>query len=137
MIRHNIIRVAVALVLGAGAAAAQTAPTSLGTVRFTQPVLAHGEQLAAGTYEVRVTGEFLPPNPGQSPDAMRVVEFVKNGQIVARDAAEIIEADGAAVGTSGPASAKPRVETLKGGEFVRVSATRDGVRYLIHLPIAR
>jgi hypothetical protein len=25
---------------------------------------------------------------------------------------------------------------LKGGEFLRVSAMRDGMRYLIHLPVA-
>ena len=139
MISKIIIRFA--LVLGlvvAAAASTYGASLTLGTVRITQPVLADGKPLAPGTYEVRLTDEFLPPNPGQSPDAVRVVEFVKDGQVVARDAAEVMTPEGAAVGTSGRAdSSKPRVEMLKGGEFVRVSATRDGVRYLIHLPVAR
>ena len=110
---------------------------TLGTVRITQPVLAHGQPLAPGTYEVRLTDESLPPNPGQSPDAVRVVEFVKDGQVIARDAAEVMMAEGSAVGTAGGAGAsKARVEMLKGGEFVRVSAAREGKRYLIYLPVA-
>jgi hypothetical protein len=110
---------------------------TLGTVRITQPVRAHGQLLAPGSYEVRLTDEFLPPNPGQSPDAVRVVEFAKDGQVVARDAAEVMTPEGSVVGTSGGAgSSTPRVEMLKDGEFVRVSTTRDGKRYLIYLPVA-
>jgi hypothetical protein len=138
MISKTIIRVA--LVLGMVEAAASTfaASVTLGTVRTTQPLLAGGQPLAPGTYEVRLTDEFLPPNPGQSPDAVRVVEFVKDGQVVARDGAEVVAPEGGVVGTSGRAdSSKPRVEMLKGGEFVRVSATHDGMRYLLHLPVAR
>lgn len=138
MIRQTVIRVALVLGAGAGIAAAQSEPMTLGTVRIAQSVLAHGQPLAPGTYEVRLTDESLPPNPGQSPDAVRVVEFVKDGQVIARDAAEVMTAEGSVVGTAGGAgSSKPRVETLKGGEFVRVSATRDGKRYLIYLPVAR
>ena len=137
MIRQTIIRVALVLGVGAGIAGAQSASMTLGTVRITQPVRAHGQPLAPGTYEVRLTDESLPPNPGQSPDAMRVVEFVKDGQVIARDAAEVMAAEGSVVGTAGGAgSSKPRVEMLKGGEFLRVSAMRDGMRYLIHLPVA-
>jgi len=137
MIRQTIIRVALVLGVGAGIAGAQSASMTLGAVRITQPVRAHGQPLAPGTYEVRLTDESLPPNPGQSPDAMRVVEFVKDGQVIARDAAEVMAAEGSVVGTAGGAgSSKPRVEMLKGGEFLRVSAMRDGMRYLIHLPVA-
>ena len=137
MIGQTIIRVALVLGVGAGIAGAQYASMTLGTVRITQPVLAHGQPLAPGTYEVRLTDESLPPNPGQSPAAVRVVEFVKDGQVIARDAAEVMTAEGSAVGTAGGAgSSKPRVEMLKGGEYVRVSAMRDGMRYLIHLPVA-
>jgi hypothetical protein len=137
MIRQTIIRVALVLGVGAGIAGAQSASMTLGTVRITQPVRAHDQPLAPGTYEVRLTDESLPPNPGQSPDAMRVVEFVKDGQVIARDAAEVMAAEGSVVGTAGGAgSSKPRVEMLKGGEFLRVSAMRDGMRYLIHLPVA-
>ena len=136
MIRQTIVHVALVLSVGAGVAAAQSASMTLGTIRITQPVLAHGQPLAPGTYEVRLTDESLPPNPGQSPDAVRVVEFVKDGQVVARDAAEVMTAEGSVIGTAGRAGSKPRVEMLKGGEFVRVSATRDGMRYLIYLPMA-
>jgi hypothetical protein len=136
MIRQTIVHVALVLSVGAGVAAAQSASMTLGTIRITQPVLAHGKPLAPGTYEVRLTDESLPPNPGQSPDAVRVVEFVKDGQVVARDAAEVMTAEGSVIGTAGRAGSKPRVEMLKGGEFVRVSATRDGMRYLIYLPMA-
>ena len=136
MIGQTIIRVALVLGLGAGIAGAQSASMTLGTVRITQPVLAHGQPLAPGTYEVRLTDESLPPNPGQSPDAVRVVEFVKDGQVIARDAAEVMMAEGSAVGTAGGAGSLPRVEILKGGEFVRVSAAREGKRYLIYLPVA-
>ena len=137
MIGQTIIRVALVLGVGAGIAGAQSASMTLGTVRITQPVLAHGQPLAPGTYEVRLTNESLPPNPGQSPDAVRVVEFVKDGQVIARDAAEAMTAEGSVVGTAGGAgSSNPRVEMLKGGEFVRVSAMHDGMRYLIHLPVA-
>ncbi len=138
MIRQTIIRVALVLGAGAGVAVAQSAPMTLGTVRLTQPVFAHGQPLAPGTYEVRLTDEALPPNPGQSPGAVRVVEFVKDGQVIARDAAEVMTAEGSVVGTAGGGgSSKPRVEMLKGGEFVRVSAMRDGMRYLIHLPVTK
>jgi hypothetical protein len=138
MIRHTIRGVALVLVVGVGGALAQAASVSLGTVRIAQAVLAHGEALAPGMYDLRLTSESLQPNPGQSPDAVRIVEFVKDGQVVARDAAEVITAD-AAIGTSGrvPASSAPRVERLKGDEFLRISAWRDGKRYLIYLPIAR
>jgi len=138
MIRTIIIRLAVVLGMVAAAASAYATSVTVGTVSLTQPVLAGGKPLAPGTYDVRLTDEFLPPNPGQSPDAVRVVEFVKDGRVVARDAAEVMTPNGAAVATSGRAdSSKLRVEMLKGGEFVRISATRDGMRYLIYLPVAR
>ena len=138
MISKFIIRFALVLGMVAAAASAYAASVTLGTVRITQAVVAGGKPLSPGTYEVRLTDEFVPPNPGQSPDAVRIVEFVKDGQVIARDGAEVMTPEGAAVGTSGPAgSSTPRVEMLKGGEFVRVSATRDGMRYLIHLPVER
>jgi hypothetical protein len=138
---RNLIGVTAIMALLAAPAAAQRQPTaadaaeSLGTVTLTQAVLAGGVRLEPGRYEVRLTNESLAPRPGQSPDAERRVEFVANGAVVARDAAVVHEPE--AVGTSGGADATLRVQELRGGEFVRVSATRDGKRYLIHLPVAR
>jgi hypothetical protein len=116
---------------------AHHAPSVLGTVRLSQPVMAGGTMLQPGTYEVRLTGEHVLPLPGQSEDAVQAVEFVANGAVVARDAAEVVTAaDGVAVGTSGGTISRPRVELLKGGDFMRVSMSRGGERYLIHLPVA-
>lgn len=133
---RNLIRVAIILLVAMVATAAYAASVTLGTVNITQPVLAGGMPLPPGTYDMRLTDEFLPPNPGQSPDAEQVVEFVKDGMVVARGAAEVLPMSDA-VGTSGGASAssKLRVEKLKGDEFIRIATVRDGKRYLIYLPI--
>jgi hypothetical protein len=133
---RNLIRVAIILLVAMVATAAYAASVTLGTVNITQPVLAEGMPLPPGTYDVRLTDEFLPPNPGQSPDAEQVVEFVKDGMVVARGAAEVLPMSDA-VGTSGGASAssKLRVEKLKEDDFIRISTVRDGKRYLIYLPI--
>ena len=133
---RNLIRVAIILIVAVVATAAYAASVTLGKVGITQQVLANGQPLPPGTYEVRLTDEYLPPNPGQSPDAEQVVEFVKDGMVVARGAAEVLPMSGE-VGTSGGASvsSKLRVEKLKGDEFIRIATVRDGKRYLIYLPI--
>jgi hypothetical protein len=133
----KMITAAFALVaLFAASAQAHHSPAMLGTVRITQPVKAGGTVLQPGTYEIRDTGEHAQPLPGQSADAQAYVEFVANGKVVARDIAELMQGQPGAVGTSG-GSTRLRVESLKGGEFVRVSTSRGGERYLIHLPVAR
>jgi len=77
------------------------------------------------------------PLPGQSEDAGQWVEFVRDGMVAGRDVAEVLPAPERAVGTSGsPARGAARVEMLRGGDFLRVSAHQDGARYLIYLPIA-
>jgi hypothetical protein len=125
------------VVLAAGPALAHHAASSLGTVRITQPVMAGGKMLQPGTFEIRDTGEHPTPLPGQSPEAQTFVEFVANGTVMARDIAELMPGQATPVGTSGGSSARPRVEMLKGGDFMRVSTTHGGERYLIHLPVAR
>jgi hypothetical protein len=106
---------------------------TLGTVRVTTPVMAGGTRLEPGVYEIRDTGQHVMPMPGQSADAEVYVEFVRNGMVVAREVAELIDPEGTAVGTSG-SNSPARFEMLKGGDFARVSLTHDGERYLIHLP---
>ena len=106
---------------------------TVGTVRITQPVMAGGTLLEPGVYEIRGTGEHVKPMPGQSPDAEEYVEFVRDGKVVAREVAELMAVEGP-VGTSGTATSPIRFEMLKGGDFGRVSFTRGGERYLIHLP---
>jgi hypothetical protein len=134
----------IAAVLGlaalcAGTVLAHHSSATLGTVRIMQPVRAGDTLLQPGTYELRVTGEHLMPLPGQSEDAGQYVEFVAKGNVVARVGAEVMTAEAVAVGTSGTndsSISRPRVELLKGGDFLRVSASRGGERYLIHLPVA-
>jgi hypothetical protein len=117
----------------AASAQAHHGPSVLGTVTIAQPAMAGGTMLQPGTYEVRLTGEHMAPLPGQSENAAQVVEFVSDGRVVARDAAEVIESDVRPVGTSGRTQAGLRIEPLRGGEFLRISTTRGGERYLIHL----
>ena len=66
------------------------------------------------------------------------MEFVANGAVVAQELAEMLrDEDLPVIGDSArPAAQGVRVETLKGGEFVRISIKRDRVRYLIHLPVS-
>jgi hypothetical protein len=125
------------VVLAAGPALAHHTASSLGTVRITQPVMAGGKMLQPGTFEIRDTGDHPTALPGQSPEAQTYIEFVANGMVMARDIAELMPGQAAAVGTSGGSTARPRVELLKGGDFMRVSTTHGGERYLIHLPVAR
>ena len=132
----QILGVALAVALLAGTAAAHHPPLSLGTVNIAQPVMVGGSVLQPGSYEIRDNGEHGTPLPGQSPDAQAQIEFVANGMVVARDLAEVIPATERPVGTSGAAAPRPLVQVLKGGEFMRVSVTHEGSRYLIHLPRA-
>jgi hypothetical protein len=135
----RMITVALALmVLLAGSLQAHHAASVLGTARITQPVMAGETMLQPGTYEIRLTGEHMAPLPGQSEDAVQQIEFIANGTVAARYAAEVMTAGDVPVGTSGLSDtpARARVEMLKGDDFLRVSMTRGGERYLIHLPVA-
>jgi hypothetical protein len=105
------------------------------TVTISKQVMADGKMLSPGTYDIYVTDER--PNTGAgTTDAQRVVEFAQNGKVVATTIAEVFPRGGdRPVGTSGTTgSTRARAETLRGGEFVRVSFTDADGRYLIHLP---
>jgi hypothetical protein len=128
---------ALAVMLTAGPVLAHHAAASLGTVRITQPAKAGGTTLQPGTYEIRLTGEHMKPLPGQSEDAVQQVEFIANGTVAAKYAAEVMTGEDVPVGTSGGGTTRARVEMLTGGDFMRVSATRGGERYLIHLAVAK
>jgi len=113
-------------------------PNVLGTVHIGQAVLADGKPLASGTYELRLTGDAAPALVGQPQGAQAEVEFVSGGEVIAHEIAEVLrDSDRPVVGASSqPARDGARVEMLKGGEFLRVSVKRDGVRYLVYLPVA-
>ena len=142
------VRWLVAFLLAAftGVAAAQqgqvpTTETALGSVRIPRSVKADGKDLKAGTYQVRLTAQDAQPAvPGIKME--RWVEFVQGGKVAGREVASIITADEVKDTQPGPdlpgrqPRAGARVDTLKGGDYIRVWITRNGVQYLIHLPPA-
>ena len=118
---------------------ARTDANVLATVRITTTVLANGAPLPPGTYDVRLTQERPTPAVGQSWEARQWVEFVAKGTVVGREIAEVLRDN--ELPPVGASSLRvpdgTRVEMLKGGEFLRVSVKRDGVRYLVYLPPMR
>lgn len=118
----------------------QTAGKShaVATVTITEPVQADGKPLAPGTYEVWILDDH-PNLTGTPSNAQRVVELHQNGKMIAKDVAEVFPAGERPVGTSGTAGSRMRqaaVQKLRGGEFLRISISDAGARYLIHLPTA-
>ena len=135
-----ILTLVAALVAPAVFVSAQTAPAagSLGSVTLNRRVMADGQPLAPGTYQVRLSADMPKPGVGQSPDAARYVEFVRSGKVVAREVATVVSAADLAQIVKGakPAPGTAKVELLKGDDYVRVWINRGGVNYLIHLPAA-
>jgi hypothetical protein len=121
-------------------ASAQTAGnTALGTVTLGRAVMADGQRLTAGTYQVRLTNDQPKPGVGQSPDSERYVEFVRAGKVVAREVATVVpesEIKQILDSPRRPAPGSSRVEVLKGEDYVRVWLNRGGTNYIIHLPVA-
>jgi hypothetical protein len=109
----------------------------LDTVRIGVAVAAGGTLLPPGTYELRLTGEHPDPPIGQPRNAQEWIEFIKDGKVVAREAAEILYDDDLTPVGASSQKARPgtRVEMLKGGEFLRISVKRERDRYLIYLPV--
>ena len=114
-----------------------TGDLALGTVSLRKAVKADGKTLPAGTYQVRLTAQQATPDAkGQTAPAERWVEFVRGGKVVGREVVTIVpQAEIALVQKdSPPAKNGSKVETLKGGDYVRVWINRGGNYYLIHLP---
>jgi len=141
--KHVILAGLVIIALGCAAlpAAAQetgSRGTVIGSVTLTRKVLADGQPLAPGTYQVRLSSDQPKPVVGQSPDSERYVEFVRAGKVVGREVATVISsADMATMAKyRKPAANSSKVETLKGADYLRVWINRSGTNYLIHLPPA-
>lgn len=111
--------------------------TVLGSVTLTRKVLADGQPLAPGTYQVRLSSEQVKPIVGMSPEGERYVEFVRSGQVVGREVATVIpSSDMSTMKYGRPPVNSSKVETLKGGDYLRVWINKAGNNYLIHLPPA-
>lgn len=119
-------------------AAKAIAGTTLGSVTLTRRVLADGQPLPAGTYQVRLSADEPKPVVGQSPDGSRYVEFVKGGKVIGREVATVVSNTDMATMAKWrkPAANSTRVETLKGADYLRVWINQGGNNYLIHLPPA-
>jgi hypothetical protein len=116
-----------------------TAPGAmvLGTVRLPKGVKADGKEIAAGSYQVRLTADEAKPDArGSSEKLERWVEFVKGGSVVGREVVSIVPAAEAKLvqKDTPPPSGGAKVETLKGGDYVRVWFNKAGNYYLVHLP---
>ncbi|MCC7123403.1 MAG: hypothetical protein IT178_01035 [Acidobacteria bacterium] len=147
MIRNWLVSTVAVALLSIPAVAQTTqgqvpaAATALGSVNLPRAVMANGQQLGAGTYQVRLTAEAAQPTvPGIQME--RWVEFVRGGKVVGREVVSIIpqgEVKDLNSGAKGPrpGSGSARVEMLKGDDYLRVWINRGGVNYLLHLPPAK
>ena len=112
---------------------------ALGSVSVPKGVKADGKPLAAGTYQVRLTGQTATPDAkGQTAPLERWVEFVQGGQVKGREVVTIVprESIDKVQKDSPPRANGSKVELLKGGDYYRVWINRGGNHYLIHLPAA-
>jgi hypothetical protein len=122
-------------------AAAPSVPTgevNLGTVRLTRGVTADGKPLPAGTYTLRVTAQEAKPEAvGTTENLERWAEFVQRGSVKGREVVSIVpETEIKMVVKDAPPrpGAAPKVQTLRGNDYVRIWVNRAGNHYLIHLP---
>ena len=110
----------------------------LGSVELPRRVMANGETLASGTYDVRVTGDSAAPGaPGQLPVLERWVEFRQGDEVRGREVVSIIpssEIEDVAK-SAPPASGTSRVELLKGNDYLRVWSNQNNTHYIIHLVV--
>jgi len=108
---------------------------SLGTVTLNRKLVADGQALTAGTYQVRLSDERPSAAVGESPDSERYVEFLRGGKVVAKALATVVS--NADIGTIAKGPKPPtngsRVDMLKGNEYVRVWINHGGDNYLIHM----
>jgi len=121
-------------------AAAPEAPTgevALGTVNITRAVTADGKPLPAGTYTVRVTAQEAKPEAvGTTESLQRWAEFLQKGQVKGREVVSIVPAAEAKIVAKDapPRAGAPKVQVLRGNEYLRVWFNKAGNYYLIHLP---
>jgi hypothetical protein len=117
-----------------------TGDLALGSVNIRGMVTADGKPLPAGAYQVRLTAETASPAAkGQTASAARWVEFVRGGKVVGREVVTIVPQSeiGLVQKDAPPPANGAKVETLRGGDYMRVWINRGGNHYLIHLPVAK
>ncbi len=120
-----------------GAPAAPAGELALGTVRLAKATMADGKPLPAGTYQVRLTAQEAKPDArGASENIERWVEFVQRGTVKGREVVSIVPAAEVknVVKDTPPRAGAPKVQMLKGNDYMRVWINNGGNHYLIYFP---
>ncbi|HIG18044.1 MAG TPA: hypothetical protein EYQ31_12600 [Candidatus Handelsmanbacteria bacterium] len=108
----------------------EAARQARGAITIPSAVLADGEELSAGMYLLRLADDD-PESSG------RWMEFVSEDSVAGRGLAIVMSDDEISeISESGMLRNEARVEVLKEADYVRVWLNRDGVNYLVHLPLA-
>jgi hypothetical protein len=112
---------------------------TLGTVHIPMGVKADGKDLPAGTYTVKLTTDAAKPDAkGATQTLERWAEFTKGGKVAGRELVTIIPPTEKqlVVKDTAPPVGGSKVQTLRGGEYLRVWFNKAGTQYLVHLPKA-
>ena len=121
-----------------GAPSAPAGELMLGTVHLAKATTADGKPLPAGTYQVRLTAQEAKPDAkGASENIERWVEFVQKGTVKGREVVSIVPQNEVknVVKDAPPASGgAPKVQMLKGNDYMRVWFNKGGNLYLIYFP---
>ena len=118
--------------------AAPTGEVPLGSFRLPKAVTADGKPLPAGTYTAKVTAQEAKPDAvGLTEPLERWVELSRGKTAAGREVVVIVpEAEIKMVVKDPPprAGGAPKVQALKGGDYMRVWFNRAGHHYLIYFP---
>ena len=109
----------------------------LGTARIPRGVMADGKPLPAGSYQVRVTAqEARPEAVGTTEPLERWAEFLQKGTSKGREVVIIVPQSELkmVVKDAPPRPGAPKVQMLRGNEYLRVWFNKDGNHYLIYFP---
>lgn len=110
----------------------------LGAVSIPRGVMADGEMLSPGEYQVRLTARSATPDTvGALTVLERWVEFRQGDDVRGREVVSIVPTDEISdvAKSATPGSGSSRVELLKEEEYMRVWINQGGTHYLIHLVV--
>ena len=110
----------------------------LGSVHLTKATTADGKPLPAGVYQVKLTAQEAKPDAkGASENIERWVEFLQKGAVKGREVVSIVpqnEVKNVVKDAPPAANGAPKVQMLKGNEYLRVWFNKGGNHYLIYFP---
>ncbi len=111
---------------------------ALGTIELPRRVMADGQGLDAGSYDVQLTeASATPPAVGALGVLERWVEFRQEGDVKGRELVTIAPKNEIAdvAKSAPPGDGTSRIELLRENEYLRVWINQDGTHYLIHLSV--